>query len=318
VSDRNYILYYLGVNTNDPSLTVNNLKNLVIKAEKKGFDSFWVADHLHQTPILGSEDEPMFEGWTTLSFLAGLTTDIRLGTLVTSILYRNPSLLAKIAATFDTLSKGRLFLGVGVSYFEGESFAYGFRYPPDRERLLRLEEAIQLIRTMWTRKPTATFDGEYYQIHNTYCNPKPIQKPSPPILVGGSGKEKLSESLQSMLMHVTCLDLFLRSKRKLNSLKEHCKSVGRDYETILKTKLDLVVIDGDEERAESRAKKFYKGIPEHLIKNKEFRIFGTPDSVLEQIRMFEEIGIQYLIILLEPSTELSELELFAEKIIKKF
>jgi alkanesulfonate monooxygenase SsuD/methylene tetrahydromethanopterin reductase-like flavin-dependent oxidoreductase (luciferase family) len=124
-------------------------------------------DHFHQIPFIGKPEEPMLEGWTTISVLAGITTKIKLGTLVTG---RHPSVLAKIAATLDVLSKGRLFMGIGASYFEGESSAYGITstdsFPSNQERLLRLEEAIQIIRKMWTEEPTASFQGKYYQIHN--------------------------------------------------------------------------------------------------------------------------------------------------------
>jgi alkanesulfonate monooxygenase SsuD/methylene tetrahydromethanopterin reductase-like flavin-dependent oxidoreductase (luciferase family) len=105
-------------------------------------------------------------------------------------MYRYPAILAKVAATLDVLSKGRLFMGVGAAWNEDESHAYGINFPPASERLSRLEEAIQIIRKMWTEEPSASFNGKYYQIHEAYCNPKPIQKPSPPILVGGSGERK--------------------------------------------------------------------------------------------------------------------------------
>ena len=122
--------------------------------------------------------------------------------------------------------------------------AYGIPfYPPSQERLQRLEEAIQIIRKMWTKEPSASFEGKYYQIRNAYCNPKPIHKPSPPILVGGSG-ERIT--LKIVAKYADACNLFgsvETIKRKLDVLKEHCKSVGRDYESILKTKLDLVVID---------------------------------------------------------------------------
>jgi alkanesulfonate monooxygenase SsuD/methylene tetrahydromethanopterin reductase-like flavin-dependent oxidoreductase (luciferase family) len=138
-------------NHNNISQIVDSLKNLITRAENTGFDSFWVMDHFHQIPFVGKPEEPMLEGWTTLSVLAGITTKIKRGTLVTGILYRYPSVLAKIAATtLDVLSKGRLLMGVGVSYFEGESSAYGITstgsFPSNQERLLRLEEAIQIIR----------------------------------------------------------------------------------------------------------------------------------------------------------------------------
>jgi F420-dependent oxidoreductase-like protein len=308
-------------NHNNTSQIVDSLKNLVTRAENTGFDSFWVMDHFHQIPFIGKPEEPMLEGWTTLSVLAGITTKIKLGTLVTGIIYRYPSVLAKIAATLDVLSKGRLFMGIGASYFEGESSAYGITstgsFPSNQERLLRLEEATQIIRKMWTEEPTASFNGKYYQIHNAYCNPKPIQKPSPPILVGGSGEKK---TLKIVAKYADACNLFGSAetiKRKLNILKEHCESVGRDYDSILKTKLDLVVIDDSEDMARKRAQQFYLGIPEQQIRNREFAIYGTPEDVSRQIKTLEEVGIQYLIVHVEPSRELEALDTFVNNIIKK-
>jgi F420-dependent oxidoreductase-like protein len=277
-------------------------------------------DHFHQIPFVGKSEEPMLEGWTTLSVLAGITSKIKLGTLVTGVIYRYPSVLAKIAATLDVLNKGRLFMGIGA-YFEGESSAYGITstgsIPTNQERLLRLEEAIQIIRKMWTEEPTASFNGKYYQIHNACCNPKPIQKPSPPILVGGSGERK---TLRIVAKYADACNLFgsvETLKRKLNILKEHCKSVGRDYDSILKTKLDLVVIDDSEEIAMKRAQQFYNGISEQQIREREFAIYGTREDVSRQVQLLDDIGIQYLILHLEPSRELEALEIFANNIIKK-
>ena len=305
----------------DASQILDSLKNLVTRAESMGFDSFWVMDHFHQIPILGTPDQPMLEGWTTISVLAGITTRIKLGTLVTGVLYRYPSVLAKIAATLDVLSKGRLFLGIGASYFEGESSAYGITssglFPSNQERLLRLEEAIQIIRKMWSEEPSASFNGTYYQINNAYCNPKPIQKPSPSILVGGSGERK---TLKIVAKYADACNLFgsiETIKRKLDVLKEHCKSVGRDYDSILKTKLDLVVIDDNEEIARKRAQQFYKGIPEQQIRDREFAIYGTREDVSRQIELLEEAGIQYLIVYFEPSRELEALDILSDNIIKK-
>jgi F420-dependent oxidoreductase-like protein len=275
-------------------------------------------DHFHQIPFIGKPEEPMLEGWTTLSVLAGITTKIKLGTLVTGIIYRHPSVLAKIAATLDILSKGRLFMGIGASYFEGESSAYGITstgsFPSNQERLLRLEEAIQIIRKMWTEEPTASFNGKYYQIHNAYCNPKPIQKPSPPILVGGSGERK---TLKIVAKYADACNLFGSAeilKRKLNILKEHCKSVGRDYDTILKTTLGAIIIDDDKEIAKKRVQQITR-MPEEQIR--EFAIYGTPEDVSRQIKLLEEVGIQYLIVDLDPSRELEALEIFVNNIIKK-
>jgi alkanesulfonate monooxygenase SsuD/methylene tetrahydromethanopterin reductase-like flavin-dependent oxidoreductase (luciferase family) len=153
----NFSLDHKGLDT---SQIFDSLKSLATRAA-----AFWVMDDFHQIPMVGAPDQPMLEGWTTISVLAGITTKIKLGTLVTGVLYRYPSVLAKIAATLDVLSKGRLFLGIGASYFEVETSAYGITssslFPSNHERLLRVEETIQIIRKMWTEEPSASFNGKY-------------------------------------------------------------------------------------------------------------------------------------------------------------
>jgi F420-dependent oxidoreductase-like protein len=293
----------------------DSLKNLVTKAENCGFESFWVMDHFHQIQFVGRPEDPMLEGWTVISMLSGITTKIKLGTLVTGIIYRYPSVLAKISATLDIISKGRLFMGIGAAWNEQESLAYGISFPSNLERLLMLQEAIQIIRKMWTEEPYTSFNGKYYQINNAYCNPKPIQKPSPPILVGGSG-ERIT--LKIVAKYADACNLFgsLDSiKKKLDILKEHCKSVGTDYHSILKTKLSTVILDDSGEMAKIRVKETFKGIPEEQIK--EFVLYGTPEDVLKQIKALEQVGIQYLIVNFEPSRELDALDTFAKKIIIK-
>jgi len=300
----------------DTSQIIDSLKNLATTAENNGFDSFWVMDHFHQIPMIGKVEEPMLESWTTLSVVAGLTTKIKLGTLVTGIMYRYPAVLAKVAATLDVLSKGRLFMGIGAAWNEDESHAYGIHFPPASERLSRLEEAIQIIRKMWTEEPSASFNGKYYQIRNAYCNPKPIQKPSPPILVGGGGERK---TLKIVAKYADACNLFgsvETVKRKLNILKEHCKTMGRDYDSILKTKLAIIVVDDDKQTSEKKIEQIFKGMPEEQIR--EFAIYGTPEDVLGQIELFEQVDIQYLIVDLDPTRELEALDVFANKIIKKF
>ena len=313
------------------SRIIDTLSTLVAKAENKGFESFWVMDHLHQISVVGKPEEPMLESWTTISVLAGITTRIKLGTLVTGVIYRYPSILAKIAATLDVLSKGRLFLGVGAAWNEEESLAYGIgestnnngnnnetspiSFPSNKERLLRLEEALQIIRKMWTEEPSASFKGKYYQIHNAYCNPKPIQKPTPPILVGGSGEKR---TLKIVAKYADACNLFGSAetvRKKLDILKTHCRNVNRDYDSILKTKLGVVVIDNDGLMAKKKVQQAFIGMPEAQLR--EFAIYGTPDDVLKQIKEFEDVGIQYLIADLEPQREIEAVEVFADEIIKR-
>jgi F420-dependent oxidoreductase-like protein len=308
----NYNFDYDGRNA---SQIIDSLKILATRAENLGFDSFWVMDHFHQISVVGKQEDPMLEGWTTISVLAGITSKIKLGTLVTGVIYRHPSVLAKMGATLDVLSKGRLFMGIGAAWNQEESLAYGIPFFPNKERLLRLEEAIQIIRKMWTEEPAATFNGKYYQISNAYCNPKPVQKPSPPIMVGGSGE---LHTLKIIAKYADACNLFGSAetiKRKLSILREHCKSVGRDYDSILKTKLGFIVIDNDRETLEKRIQQISKVIPEEQVR--DIITYGTPEDVLKQIELMEEVGIEYLIVDLEPNRELEALEIFGDSIIKK-
>jgi alkanesulfonate monooxygenase SsuD/methylene tetrahydromethanopterin reductase-like flavin-dependent oxidoreductase (luciferase family) len=169
---------------------------------------------------------------------------------------------------------------------------------------------------MWTEEePTATFNGKYYQVKNAYCNPKPVQKPSPPIMVGGSGERY---RLKIVAKYADACNLYGSAetvKRKLSILNEHCKSVGRDYDSILKTKLGFIIIDNDKEMVEKRIQQISKAIPEDQVR--EFTIYGTPEDVLKQIKLLEEVGIEYLIVDLEPYRELEALEIFGNSIIKK-
>jgi F420-dependent oxidoreductase-like protein len=308
----NYNFDYDGRNA---SQIIDSLKILATRAENLGFDSFWVMDHFHQISVVGKQEDPMLEGWTTISVLAGITSKIKLGTLVTGVIYRHPSVLAKMGATLDVLSKGRLFMGIGAAWNQEESLAYGIPFFPNKERLLRLEEAIQIIRKMWTEEPAATFNGKYYQISNAYCNPKPVQKPSPPIMIGGSGE---LHTLKIIAKYADACNLFGSAetiKRKLSILREHCKSVGRDYDSILKTKLGFIVIDNDRETLEKRIQQISKVIPEEQVR--DIITYGTPEDVLKQIELMEEVGIEYLIVDLEPNRELEALEIFGDSIIKK-
>jgi F420-dependent oxidoreductase-like protein len=288
---------------------VEKLRNLVGRAEGYGFDSFWVMDHFHQIPNVGELREPMLEGWTTQSVVAGFTSKIRLGTLVTGIVYRHPSVLAKVGATLDVLSKGRLFMGIGAAWNVDEATAYGIPFPSVKERMQRLEEAVQIIRKMWTEE-SATFSGKFYQIRNAYCNPKPIQKPHPPIMIGGSGEQR---TLKIVAKYGDACNIFgsvETMKKKLGILREHCRSVGRDYDSITKTKLGHVVIDRDKEKVA----KAIKSLPED--RRREYAIYGTPEEVRRQVEAFRDAGVEYLIVNLEPDRELQALELFAQEVVK--
>jgi F420-dependent oxidoreductase-like protein len=289
---------------------VEKLRTLVQKAESLGFDSFWVMDHFHQIRNVGEFQEPMLEGWTTQSVVAGFTSKIKLGTLVTGIVYRYPSVLAKVGASLDVLSKGRLYMGIGAAWNVDEATAYGIPFPSVRERMQRLEEAVQVIIKMWTEE-RASFNGKFYQLRDAYCNPKPIQKPHPPIMIGGSGERR---TLKIVAKYGDACNVFgsvETVKKKLGVLRDHCSSVGRDYDSILKTKLGHVVIDENREKVTEAI----RSLPEE--RRREYAIYGTPEEVRKQIEAFRDAGIEYLIVNLEPDRELQALGLFASEVLKK-
>ena len=173
----------------DPEEAFDTLKAKALWAEDHGFVWFSVMDHMIQIPRVGAPEEPVLESWTVLSALAAVTSRIRLATLCTAVGYRNPAHLAKIAATVDLISHGRLTLGIGAGFFEDEYRQYGWEFPSKpATRIRQLEEAVQLILQMWT-EPRTTFHGRYFHIEDAILEPKPIQKPRPPVLIAGGGEQ---------------------------------------------------------------------------------------------------------------------------------
>jgi F420-dependent oxidoreductase-like protein len=292
------------------------LKKTALYAEKSGFDSFWVMDHFFQIPQVGKLEEPMLEGWSTISALAAVTRKIRVGTLVTGSIYRNPAVLAKMGATVDVLSNGRLFMGIGAGWFETEANAYDIPFYTVPERLKRLEEALQIIKGMWTND-RFSFRGKYYRISEALCYPKPVQKPCPPILVGGSG-EKVTLKLVAKYGDACNLVGGAKTvKAKLEKLKEHCKAVGRDYDDILKTKLGLLIIGEDDKEVSLMVQRHRQpGLTDEQYS--EWVTYGTPKRVIHKIQELINAGLQYLIFNIAYGNEERVLKLFVEGVMPEF
>jgi F420-dependent oxidoreductase-like protein len=218
-----------------PATTAATLAEVAVAAEEAGFASLWVMDHVLQIPQIGREWEDMLESWTTLGYLAGMTSRIRLGTLVSAITYRNIAHLAKIAATLDVLSGGRAMCGLGAAWFEREHRLYGWPFPPLRDRYARLEDALELLPLMWG-KGTPPFQGRTVGIEAATCYPRPLQERIP-ILVGGSGERR---TLRLVARHADACNLFGDPdtvRRKVAVLHEHCAAEGRDPAAIEVTHL---------------------------------------------------------------------------------
>jgi F420-dependent oxidoreductase-like protein len=204
-------------------------------AEEAGFAEFTVMDHYFQMDARGSADEPMLEAYTTLGYVAALTKRIRLGVLVTGVMYRYPGLLTKIVTTLDVLSGGRAQLGVGASWYEREQVGLGVLVVPVKERFERLEETLQICLQMWSDN-NGPYQGTHYQLAETLCVPAPLSRPRPPILIGGGGERK---TLLLVARYADACNLFTSSPeevaRKLDVLRSHCEAEGRDYDGIRKT-----------------------------------------------------------------------------------
>jgi F420-dependent oxidoreductase-like protein len=210
------------------------------RADGLGFSSCWIPDHFYAG--VGDTDRPCWEAWTVLSAMAMATRRIRIGTMVLGNTFRHPAVVANMAATLDHVSGGRLELGIGAGWMQVEHDGYGIPLPPPRERLDRLDEALQVLKLLFTQK-RATFHGDYYRLEEAICEPKPLQKPYPRLVVGGGGEKRTlrvvakhadewnGEASPSLMAH------------KIAVLHEHCRAVGRDPDEIeigvlLRTELD--------------------------------------------------------------------------------
>ncbi len=217
-------------------------------AEDAGFSSIWVMDHLFQIPMVGAAELDMLEAYTTLGYLAGHTSKVRLGTMVTGVTYRHPGILAKQVTTLDVLSGGRAWMGIGAAWFDREHHGLGVPYPPLKERFERLEEAIQIALQMWS-DDDGPYEGKHYQLKETLNSPPPLTKPRPPILIGGGGERK---TLKLVARYADACNLFgdpATVKHKLEVLRAHCEAEGRNYDEIEKTVLYVMNVGRDGEAA---------------------------------------------------------------------
>ena len=257
------------------------------------FDTIWVEDHFHW------DDSPAVECWTALVYYAAKHPEFRFGTLVFGQSYRNPALTAKMFATLNWLTEGNVIAGIGAGWQEDEYHAYGWPYPKDSQRIAELEDAVQIIREMWTKSP-ATFDGMYYSIKDAYCEPRP--NPAPPLLIAGGGERltlRVVAKYGDWMNYGFCpLEVFAR---KLRALKGHCEDVGRDYDEITKTYYAQISIhEGDKEPVED------EGL---------YLIEGTPGEVTAEFQEFINLGVEHIMINFRDYPSTTGLELFKEKVV---
>jgi F420-dependent oxidoreductase-like protein len=214
------------------------LANIARTADQVGFDSLWVMDHFWQIRMNGPADHEMLEGYSALSYMAGLTSRVKLGTMVTGAIYRYPGVLAKTVTTLDVLSGGRAWLGIGAAWNEAESRGLGIPFPSMKERFERLEDTLQICLQMWDgeRGSETPYRGTHYQLDRPLNSPQSLTRPHPPILIGGGGEKK---TLRLVAKYADACNLFPTPQipHKLAVLQDHCRAEGRNYDDIEKTSL---------------------------------------------------------------------------------
>jgi F420-dependent oxidoreductase-like protein len=260
-----------------------------------GFDSVWVMDHL-VPPSEGSDPgEPCFEGWTTLAAAAQATERLRLGCLVTSNTFRHPALLAKMAATLDHISGGRLEMSLGAGWHEGEHRAFGIPLGSMRERQDRLEEAAALLRAILTAEKEVNFDGRYYRLENAHFSPAFVQKPHPPLMIGGGGEKRTLRTVARYADVANLLGPVSVVRRKLEVLESHCAAVGRDFGSIEKTVHVPLFVHEDRDVVEGMA----GFIARHLELTPQQVLDETPVGsaarVREVIGRYADLGVTAII-----------------------
>jgi F420-dependent oxidoreductase-like protein len=293
------------------------LRENVLEAERLGYESVWVSDHLM------TGNKPVYECFSTLSALASTTKNIRLGSLVACNSYRNPSVLAKISATVDVISNGRLEFGIGAGWDEEEYNAYGITFPKPYARVKQLREGVEIIRRMWTEN-SPSYSGKYFSIKGAYCDPKPIQKPHPPITIGGSGEKMTLKVVAEYANRSNWGGSVEEFTQRLNALRTHCANSNKNYNTIEKSFMGRIKISNNQRELRNFLEKLYSTGQLYFRTPTSFKewfeslqtknIVGTPDECLGRIREYMDLGVNYFMLTFLDLPSMHDMRLFAEQI----
>ena len=290
-------------------------------AESGPFESIWVFDHFHTVPV--PTEEATHEAWTLMAGLGAATSRVRLGQMCTCMGYRNPAYLAKVAATVDVISGGRVEMGIGAGWYEHEWEAYGYGFPTAGERLRQLDEGVQIMRQLWT-EGVATLDGKQYQVDGAICRPLPLQEGGIPLWIAGGGERKtlrIAAQYASYTNFDGTPEVFVR---KSELLAEHCRAVGTDYDAIVRSANFNVVIGETEKDVQDRLAWFRsrieKLIPADRVESTvsqyaDSQLCGTPEQIAERLTALKKLGMTYTITYFpEAAFDKSGIELFASQV----
>lgn len=285
------------------------------EAERLGYDTLWLDDHFYGVVTPAHADQ--LEAWVTLAALARETSRVRFGILVGCNSYRNPALVAKMAASLDSISGGRLEFGLGAGWFEKEYQAYGYEFPPIKQRLEQFAEALEICVRMW-RDDRAEFAGKHYRVERAWNRPQPVQKPYPPIVIGGGGEKVLLKLVAQYAQVWNMGGSPAEFEHKMEILDRHCADVGRDPKEIERSWFGPLLIDDDADRLKRRLDKRAAAMGGVGAAMDERMIAGTPEQVIERIREFTAIGVTHFIAMFGRVDDLRATRLFAEKVIPAF
>ncbi len=287
------------------------LSERALACEEAGLHSLWLADHMWAR---GMPDLDYVEIWTALAALAMRTTRLRLGSLVLCNSYRNPALVAKMAASLDAVSGGRLELGMGAGWMDEEYRGYGYHFPSTRVRIEQLEEGLEVIRRLFT-EPRSTFQGKYYALDDAPNNPKPVQRPAPPITIGGAGEQLLLKVVAKYADRWNCpMNSAHELPHKLEVLRSHCAEIGRDPAEITVSEQVLVVLgsdDADFADRWTRAKQLLSGFADLDA----VAVRGTPDAVAAGLREKIANGVRLFTVMFGDFAPPETIRLFGERVV---
>jgi F420-dependent oxidoreductase-like protein len=307
----------------DPADQWATMKDLVEHVDRDlPFTSVWVYDHFHTVPV--PTDEATHEAWTLMAAFAASTQRVRLGQMCTCMSYRNPAYLAKVASTVDIVSGGRVEMGVGAGWYEHEWRAYGYGFPSARERLGRLDEGVQIMQQLW-QTGTATLAGEHYQVDGAICRPLPLQPGGVPLWIAGGG-EKRTLRIAAEYAQYTNFDGSLEGfAHKSEVLAAHCREIGRDFDSIVRSADYAVVIGETDSEVQDRLARLHDHYapllpPDRLATlEQQFAngpLVGTPDQIIDTLRALNHLGLTYAIVSFsEAAYDRSGMDLFARTVI---
>jgi F420-dependent oxidoreductase-like protein len=304
-----------GVQTAPQETTWQELSRTWKLIEDLGYDTAWVFDHF--LPILTDPAGPCLEGWVALTALASQTSRIEAGVLVTGNTYRHPAVLAKMGATLDHTSGGRLIMGIGAGWFELEHTAYGIPFYTTAERIRRLDEAAEVIKRLWTEE-RVTFEGRYYQLKEAYCEPKPVRRPRPPLMIGGAG-EKLM--LRVIAKHADQWNTFGPPelfRHKLGVLGEHCAAVGRDLGEIEVSWAGSARITDSQSKKRELVERMAQAFGQTPEAVEPGLLVGTVEEVRDRVSQFIDAGVTHFIIIANAPFDHETIRLMGEEVIPGF